>query len=258
MQVEVNGTRLWFDVEGPTARPGRCRRCASARRSCSSTAGPGSYDHSYFRPHAAALARERPGRLPGPARARPVGPRRSADVERTRQAPTTSRRSATRSGSSAPIVLGHSRGGFVVALYGARHPGTRGGLVLAGDDGALRPRPPRRRASAATAGDEVAELARRDYGGRQRAPRRSGSASTPRSARRFPTPTRSRGGRRNPAVSEHEHGADARAGHRRRSSAGSTGPTLVIVGERDLGSRRVELLAGDRRGPARRVSGDSR
>ena len=29
-----------------------------------------------------------------------------------------------------PIVLGHSMGGFIAMLYGARHPGHAGGLIL--------------------------------------------------------------------------------------------------------------------------------
>ena len=61
-------------------------------------------------------------------------------------------------------MLGHSRGGFVVALYGARHPGHAGGLILAGtmarfDLGRLTEGIRR------NGGDEVAELARREYAG---------------------------------------------------------------------------------------------
>ena len=63
-----------------------------------------------------------------------------------------------------PIVFGHSMGGFVAMLYGARHPGHAAGLVLqsthARFDLARLVEGFRR-----VAGDEVAELARRDYGG---------------------------------------------------------------------------------------------
>lgn len=61
-------------------------------------------------------------------------------------------------------MLGHSLGGIVAMLYGARHPDHAGGLVLSSTMarfdldqlvGAFR----------AAAGDEVAELARRSYAG---------------------------------------------------------------------------------------------
>ena len=55
MQVEVNGTRLWFDAEGPKLVPD-----GAALRERPTVVlvhgGSGSDDHSYFRPHAAALA----------------------------------------------------------------------------------------------------------------------------------------------------------------------------------------------------------
>ena len=67
-------------------------------------------------------------------------------------------------GIKRPFVFGHSMGGFVAMLYGARHPGHAAGLVLqsthARFDLARLVEGFRR-----VAGDEVAELARRDYGG---------------------------------------------------------------------------------------------
>ena len=49
MQVEVNGTRLWFDVDGPALVPD-----GSQMRQRPTVVlihgGPGSYDHSYFKP----------------------------------------------------------------------------------------------------------------------------------------------------------------------------------------------------------------
>ncbi|HEV8516763.1 MAG TPA: alpha/beta hydrolase [Candidatus Limnocylindrales bacterium] len=63
-----------------------------------------------------------------------------------------------------PTVLGHSMGGWIVLLYGARHPGHAGGLILQSTmarfdlerlvDGFRR-----------RGGEEVAELAKRDFGG---------------------------------------------------------------------------------------------
>ena len=162
MQVEVNGTRLWFDVDGPALVPD-----GAVMRDRPTVVlvhgGSGSDDHSYFRPHAAALAavaqvvyldlrdHGRSGR----------GDPRAWTYEAC--ADDLAALCAVL-GIERPIVLGHSRGGFVVALYGARHPGLAGGLVLAGTmarfdltrlvEGIRR-----------NGGDEVAELARRDYAG---------------------------------------------------------------------------------------------
>jgi pimeloyl-ACP methyl ester carboxylesterase len=54
VRVEVNGTRLWFDVDGPALVPD-----GSLMRERPTLilvhGGPGSYDHSHFRPHFARL-----------------------------------------------------------------------------------------------------------------------------------------------------------------------------------------------------------
>jgi proline iminopeptidase len=57
VEVEANGTRLWFDVEGPALVPHgpemRQRPTVVLLHG-----GPGSYDHSYFKPDFARLGRE--------------------------------------------------------------------------------------------------------------------------------------------------------------------------------------------------------
>jgi pimeloyl-ACP methyl ester carboxylesterase len=67
-------------------------------------------------------------------------------------------------GIVSPVVYGHSMGGFVAMLYGARHPGHAGALALqsthARFDLARLVEGFRR-----FGGDAVAELAERDYGG---------------------------------------------------------------------------------------------
>jgi len=159
MRIEVNGTRLWFDVEGASLVPD-----GPAMRSRPTIVlvhgGPGSYDHSYFKPHASALARSAQVvylDLRGHGRSDPDDPSAwsfelcaddlAAFVDAL--------------GIERPVVLGHSMGGFVVALYGARHPRQPGGLVLAGMarfdldrlvEGFRR-----------NGGDAVAALARREY-----------------------------------------------------------------------------------------------
>jgi len=57
VDVGVNGTWLWFDVDGPALVPeGRrmCDRPAVVLLRC----GPGSFDHSYFKPDFEPLDKE--------------------------------------------------------------------------------------------------------------------------------------------------------------------------------------------------------
>lgn len=162
MRIEVNGTRLWFDVDGPAALPdgGTMRDRPTL---VLVHGGPGSYDHSYFKPHFAPLAavmqvvyldlRDH-GRS---ARHDPAdwSFELCADDLRT---------FCDALGIVRPVILGHSMGGFVAMLHGSRHPGHAGALILQSTaarhdlqrlvDGFRR-----------FGGDEVAEFARRDYGG---------------------------------------------------------------------------------------------
>jgi len=162
MQIEVNGTRLWFDVDGPALVPdGRTMR--ERPTIVLVHGGPGGYDHSYFKPHFEPLTRiaqlvyldlRDHGRS---ARHDPAawGFELCADDLRA---------FCDAIGLDHPIVFGHSMGGFVAMLLGIRHPGYAGGLILSATnarfdldrlvEGVRR-----------NAGDDVAELARRDYGG---------------------------------------------------------------------------------------------
>jgi proline iminopeptidase len=118
VHLEVNGTRLWYDVEGSTGPTLILIH-----------GGPASYDHSYFRPWFSRLAdririvyldlREH-GRS---ARGDPAQWSFEAcadDVRAVAEALEIER----------PFALGHSMGGFIAILYGARHPGHAAGLVL--------------------------------------------------------------------------------------------------------------------------------
>jgi len=125
--------------------------------------GPGSYDHSYFKPWFAHLTGEVQvvyldlrdhGRS---ARHDPADWTFEVCADDLRAFCDTV-------GITAPVVLGHSMGGFIAMLYGARHPGHARALILQSTmarfdltrlvEGFRR-----------IADDEVAELARRDYGG---------------------------------------------------------------------------------------------
>lgn len=162
MQVEVNGTRLWFDVEGAALVPE-----GSAMRERPTIVllhgGPGSYDHSYFKPDFARLTRQAQIvylDLRGHGRSA-----RHDSAEWTFEICADDVHSFCDAlGIVKPVVFGHSMGGFVAMLYGARHPGHAAALVLqstkARFDLARLVSGFRR-----FGGDEVAELAERDYRG---------------------------------------------------------------------------------------------
>ena len=164
MQISVNGTRLWFDVDGPALVPAG-PRMRERPTVILVHGGPGSYDHSYFKPHFARLAAEAEvvyldlrdhGRS---ARHDPADWSFEVCADDVRAF-------CDAVGIVRPVVFGHSMGGFIAMLYGARHPGHAGALVLQSTaarhdlerlvDGFRR-----------FGGEEVAELARRDYGGQQ-------------------------------------------------------------------------------------------
>ena len=162
MRVEVNGTRLWFDIDGPSLVPDgdRMREKPSLLLV---HGGPGGFDHSYFKPHFRRLtdavqvvyldlrdhgrsARHDPAEWSFEVCADDV--RAFCDAI----------------GLVRPIVVGHSMGGFVTMLYGARHPGHAGALILQSTNArfdlhrlveGFR----------CFGGDEVAHLAARDYAG---------------------------------------------------------------------------------------------
>jgi pimeloyl-ACP methyl ester carboxylesterase len=162
MHLDVNGMRLWFDVEGPVLVPDgpemRVRPTVVLVHG-----GPGGFDHSYFKPHfsrLADLAQVVYLDLRGHGRS-DWGDPQSWSFEACAD---DIRAFCDRLGIAAPIVFGHSMGGPVVLLYGARHPGHAAGLIV--QSGFARWDAPRlvegfRR----VAGDEVAELAGRGYAG---------------------------------------------------------------------------------------------
>jgi proline iminopeptidase len=162
MHVDVNGTRLWFDVDGEALVPD-----GSEMRERPTIVlvhgGPGVYDHSYFKPHFARLAEHAQVvylDLRGHGRS-DWGDAADWSFE---VCADDVRAFCDALGIERPIVFGHSMGGPVVLLYGARHPGHAGGLVV--QSGFARFDIPRlvegfRR----VAGEEVAEIAGRSYRG---------------------------------------------------------------------------------------------
>src|SRR5262245_54721914 len=160
MRLDVNGTQLWFDVEGS----GLVVDGEELRQRPTVVlvhGGPGRYDHSYFKPYFAPLA----------AHAQVVyldlrdhgrSAWHDASLWSFEACADDVRAFCDTVGIDRPIVFGHSMGGPIVLLYGARHPGHASGLVVHG--GFARWDTPRMvEGFRRVAGDEVAELARRDY-----------------------------------------------------------------------------------------------
>jgi proline iminopeptidase len=228
MHIEVNGTRLWFDVDGPALVPDG----ATMRQRPTVVllhGGPGGYDHSYFKPWF--------GRLTDLAQVVYLDLRdhgRSARHDPTQWTfalcADDVRAFCDGLAIQRPVVFGHSMGGFVAMLYGARHPGHAGGLIL---QSTMARFDLERLVEGfrAAGGDEVADLARRDYGGHPVSDEewaRVFAAFGP----RVPSPEELARRVTNPDVAD--HGMELM----RRLDlvdqlAGITSPTLVCVGERD-------------------------
>jgi len=228
MHVDVNGTRLWFDVDGPGLVP---HEAAMIERPTLVLlhGGPGGYDHSYLKPWFGALARAAQvvyldlrdhGRS---ARGDPLAWSFELCADDVRAF-------CDALGIVRPVVLGHSMGGFIAMLYGARHPGHAAGLVLQStlarfDLDRLT------EAVRRLAGDEVARLARREYAGDDVTDEEWAKvfgAFGP----RVPSVVELARRRRNPALGE--HGMDLlRALDVVAFLPRIDRPTLVCVGDRD-------------------------
>jgi pimeloyl-ACP methyl ester carboxylesterase len=162
MHVEVNGARLWFDVDGPALIPAG-QEMQERPTLVLLHGGPGTYDHSYFRPDFDRLAREAQVvylDLRGHGRSS-RGPVADWSFE---VCADDVRAFCDTVGIARPVVYGHSMGGSVAMLYGARHPGHAAALVL---QSAMARFDLERLVEGFRrfGGDEVAELAGRDYGG---------------------------------------------------------------------------------------------
>jgi pimeloyl-ACP methyl ester carboxylesterase len=128
VQVDVNGTRLWFDVDGSALVPDGTEM-RERPTIVLLHGGPGSYDHSYFKPDFGRLSRD----------AQLVYLDLRAHGRSARDDPTNwsfelcaddLRAFCDTLGIVRPVVLGHSLGGFVAMVYAVRHPGHACALVL--------------------------------------------------------------------------------------------------------------------------------
>jgi proline iminopeptidase len=162
MHVRVNGTRLWFDVDGPALVPdGTGMRLRPTILMLHG--GPGSYDHSYFKPDFARLA--------GEAQVVYLDQREHGRSARDDAADWSFevvaddlRAFCDTIGIVKPVVYGHSLGGFVAMVYATRHRGHAGALVLQSTTARFnlaRVVDGFRRAG----GEQIAEIAKRFYSG---------------------------------------------------------------------------------------------
>lgn len=128
MRVEIEGTRLWFDIDGlglvPEQRTMRTRPTVLLLHG-----GPGGFDHSYFKPDFSRLtefAQVVYLDLPGHGRS-DWGPAEAWTFEWAGDLVHAFCESLE---IVRPVVFGHSFGGPVAMSYGSRHPGHPGGLIL--------------------------------------------------------------------------------------------------------------------------------
>jgi len=127
--------------------------------------GPGVYDHSYFKPDFGRLA-EHAQVVYLDLRGHGRSDWGNAGAWSFETCADDIRAFCDTVGIARPIVLGHSMGGPVVLLYGARHPGHAAGLVV--QSGFARWDTPRMvEGFRRVAGDEVAEIAGRSYSGEE-------------------------------------------------------------------------------------------
>jgi len=153
---------MWFDVDGSVLVPAGSEM-AERPTVVLVHGGPGGYDHSYFKPEFARLGEHAQVvylDLRGHGRSE-WGDPAAWSFE---QCADDVRAFCDTVGIERPVVFGHSMGGPVVLLYGARHPGHAAGLIVM--SGFARFDVPRlvegfRR----VAGDDVAEFAGRDFRG---------------------------------------------------------------------------------------------
>jgi pimeloyl-ACP methyl ester carboxylesterase len=228
VHIDVNGTRLWFDVDGPALVPN-----GSGMRQRPTVVlvhgGPGVYDHSYFKPDFA--------RLTGHAQVVYLdlrGHGRSTWGDAAAWSFETCaddvRVFCDTAGIAKPIVFGHSMGGPVVLLYGARHPGHAAGLIVS--SGFARWDPLRMvQGFRRVAGEEVAQIARRSYAGEE-VPEQEWARVFAAFGPHLPDEDREAGTPKNQELNSHGMGLIRQLDIVDRLS-GISSPTLVSVGELD-------------------------
>ncbi|MEU4235468.1 alpha/beta hydrolase [Nonomuraea sp. NPDC026600] len=138
MRVSVNGTELYVDVDGPQLHLDE-DRLVQRPTMVVLHGGPG-FDQGYLRPGLGPLSADVQlvfVDLRGQGRSERM-PARTCTLERMADDVA---RLCDRLGITAPIVFGHSAGGFVALHLALRHPDSVGGLILCGTAPTLAPLP---------------------------------------------------------------------------------------------------------------------
>jgi pimeloyl-ACP methyl ester carboxylesterase len=164
MHIDVNGTRLWFDVDGPAlVREGNEMRLRPTVVLVHG--GPGVYDHSCFKPDFTRLA-EHAQVVYVDLRGHGQSDWGDPTAWSFEACADDIRALCDTVGIASPIVFGHSMGAPIVLLYAVRHPGHAAGLIV--QSGFARWDTPRMVDSfRRIAGDDVAQIAARSYGGEE-------------------------------------------------------------------------------------------
>src|SRR5262245_58298866 len=128
MRIEVNGARLWYDVEGASVVPDGSRM-RDRPTVVLVHGGPGSYDHSYFKPHFGRLA-ELAQLVYLDLRDHGRSSRHDPAEWSFELCADDLRLFCDSVGIERPVVFGHSMGGFVAMAYAARHPAHPAGVIV--------------------------------------------------------------------------------------------------------------------------------
>lgn len=164
MRIEVEGTHLWFDADGPGLVPEQ-RTMRTRPTVVLLHGGPGGFDHSYLKPDFRRLTEVAQVvylDLPGHGRS-DWGPAEDWTFER---AGDLVHGFCEALEIDRPVVFGHSFGGSVAMSYGSRHPAHPGALIL---QSAMATFDLDRVVAGFrdTHGDGIAEIVRRSYLGDQ-------------------------------------------------------------------------------------------
>lgn len=139
MKINVNGTELYVDVEGPQLRANGDKRLVERPMILALHGGPG-FDQGYLRPGLGALSADAQvvfvdlrgqGRSGRPPVATCTLEQMADDVAEL----------CALLGIDAPVVFGHSAGGFVALHLAIRHPALASGLILCDTAPTLAPIP---------------------------------------------------------------------------------------------------------------------
>jgi len=164
MQLQIHGTDIFFDVDGPVLAAGGAG--LSERPTLIALHGGPGFDHGYFKPALSAL-RDEAQIVYVDLRGQGRSGRPPIDTCTFDQMADDVAALCETLGIAKPIVLGHSAGGFVALNLALRHRERVGGLILCNttatmlpqDDGGPAPN------LAERAGPEIAALAQRFFSG---------------------------------------------------------------------------------------------